>query len=78
MRTSLRTALGRVNDQAMIRICWPDPDKVCLQSGCIHCQDSLYRLRVTAVAEYASQYGMDEDFAYGLGVNWSARMEFDS
>lgn len=26
-----------------IRICWPNPDSVCLQGGCIHCADAEKR-----------------------------------
>lgn len=73
MRTSLKTALSQVPIDARIRICWPDPDKVCLQSGCGHCADSMTVLRVTSVAEYAAQRGWGEDFAYGLQHNWGVR-----
>lgn len=75
MKIGLKLALSRVPDEARIRICWPNPDKVCLQSGCGHCQDSLHVLRVTSVSEYAAENGMGKDFAYGLGCNWANRME---
>ena len=74
-KTGLALALSRVADDARIRICWPNPDKVCLQSGCIHCQDSLTVIRVLVVAEYAEERGWGEDFAYGLQHNWAVRVE---
>lgn len=73
MRIALETALSRTDPSRLITICWPTPDKVCLQGGCIHCQDSVHRLRVSAVAAYAEENGMAEDFAYGLERNWSDR-----
>lgn len=72
-KAGLALALSRVPDDARIRICWPDPDQVCLQSGCIHCQDSLTVIRVMVVGEYAAERGWGEDFAYGLQHNWAVR-----
>lgn len=73
MRPTLQRALGRVNPKAVIRICWPEPDKVCLQSGCTWCQDSTHRIQISTVAKYAEERGMGEDFAYGLGADWATR-----
>ena len=25
------------------RICWPEPDAVCLEGGCVHCNDAPFR-----------------------------------
>lgn len=75
MRIGLQTALSRIADDAKICICWPNPDKVCLQSGCTHCQDSLTVIRVLVVAEYAEEHGMGDDFAYGLERNWGQRFK---
>lgn len=73
MRLLLRTALSRIPEKAVIRICWPTPDKVCLQSGCTWCQDSEHRIQVSTVAAYAERTGMISDFAYGLSANWATR-----
>lgn len=74
MRTSLALAISRIKDDAKIRICWPNPDMVCLQSGCGHCADSLTVIRVLVVSEYAEANEMSEDFAYGLQHNWGVRL----
>lgn len=75
MRTSLRTALSQAPENSRIRICWPDPDFICLQGGCIHCADSNRVISVVAVARYAEKQELDEEFAYGLERNWRGRLQ---
>lgn len=77
MKTSLALAVGRIPDDANIRICWPEPDQVCLQGGCIHCQDSITVIRALVVSGFAQAKGWGEDFAYGLQHNWGARIVED-
>jgi hypothetical protein len=31
-------------------VCWPDPDLVCADGGCVHCQDSKTRRGRVAIA----------------------------
>ena len=47
-------------------ICWPTPDAVCLQGGCIHCPD--YRARSwRQIYRYAVIHDMVKDYEYGRG-----------
>lgn len=49
------------------RICWPDPDEMCLMGGCIHCRDhpikgnrqiwAFVKDRPNLIPHY--QYGLD-------------------
>lgn len=48
-----------------IKICWPNPDRVCLQGGCIYCQDNVGQI-LSEVRKYAKDKKMTEDFEYGL------------
>lgn len=70
MRIHLDTALGRVDVNAPIRMCWP-PDAVCLQGGCIYCPEVTAQATIEAVATYAERNGLGYDFAYGIQHNWS-------
>jgi len=72
-KIGLALALSRVDQTRLLRICWPEPDRVCLQSGCIHCEDSLHQLRISTIAAYAEEHDWGEDFGYGLQHNWSVR-----
>ena len=51
-----------------VRICWPVPDKVCLQGGCVHCRDEPLRT-IAQVTAFAEERGLAEDFRYGLAGN---------
>lgn len=51
------------------RICWP-PDEVCLEGGCLFCNDSPYRY-VSAIEDYAIEHGMLEAFDYGKRHGWN-------
>lgn len=75
MRVGLAFALSQVDGNRRIRICWPKPDKVCLQSGCGHCADSPTLKTIQDVARYAERNEMGEDFAYGLRHNWYTRQQ---
>lgn len=46
------------------RICWPNPDKICLQGGCIYCDDHPFKGEV-AIRSYAYSKGWQADFQYG-------------
>lgn len=65
--------------QFEIRMCWPDPDDVCLEGGCIHCAEGAESSWVTIVEVYAYatdrlQHGEDTSmrnaFHYGLVHDW--------
>lgn len=46
------------------RICWPNPDSVCLQGGCTHCNDKPFR-DLEQIRRYAEANGMAESYRYG-------------
>ena len=47
------------------RICWPEPDKVCLQGGCMYCNMGRFRSLGT-ISKYARDHGLQDDYLYGL------------
>jgi len=52
------------------RICWPYPDKVCLEGGCIYCNDYPFRA-VSAIQQYAeSTNGLEKAFEWGQQNGW--------
>lgn len=46
------------------RICWPLPDRVCLQGGCAYCNDYPFR-SVRGLRAYALRHELIEAFEYG-------------
>jgi hypothetical protein len=48
------------------RICWPNPDQVCLQGGCVLCQDEVL-VSLDNIRVYAVRKGWLYDYRYGLG-----------
>lgn len=42
-----------------IRMCWPDPDDVCLQGGCIYCPDGKW-VPLEEVHAYADRHRVAE------------------
>lgn len=55
------------------RICWPNPDEVCLQGGCLYCEDGKL-VSLDNIRNYAFSHDLIEAFMYGLG-NLSNRIE---
>lgn len=68
------------------RICWPNPDAVCLEGGCIYCRDEAFQ-KITDIKKYcknydetcgeyrdsyveALNYGLEHDFFYRVDVRW--------
>jgi hypothetical protein len=54
------------------RICWPDFDEVCLQGGCLYCNDSKFvdvEVILRKVRESADE-GMLNSFRYGEAHRW--------
>lgn len=47
------------------RICWPYPDKVCLEGGCGYCNDNNF-LPLDQIQEYAEQENMLTAYWWGL------------
>jgi hypothetical protein len=47
------------------RICWPNPDKVCLEGGCLYCEDGPLT-SLDNIRSYASSHGLMKAFMYGL------------
>lgn len=50
-------------------ICWPDPDQICLQGGCIYCADgpATHWVAEHELDTYAKEKGWLSDLAYGWG-----------
>ena len=51
-----------------IQICRPF-DRVCLQGGCLHCQDAPTKSLVSEVRRIAREKGWESDLDYGLTGN---------
>lgn len=52
------------------RICWPMPDEVCLEGGCIYCNDKPFK-SVEDIRMYAEAGGLLDSFDYGQARNWN-------
>lgn len=64
---------GKVmNMRYKIRICRPF-DRMCLQGGCLHCQDSPEKSLVSEVRRVARENGWEADLDYGLSRNLGER-----
>lgn len=51
------------------RICWPNPDAVCLQGGCLYCDYYPFR-DVDTIRRYADRRGLLKDFLWGQEWGW--------
>lgn len=51
------------------KICWPDPDGVCMEGGCTYCNDGRFIL-IETIKKIARRKGMIEEFNYGGKDNW--------
>ena len=52
------------------RICWPKFDSVCLECGCLYCND--YELRdVDQIKDAARARGLTDAFTYGEQRGWA-------
>lgn len=68
----LNAALREVSLDRLLRICWPTPDAVCLQGGCLRCADAPVNHSIGQVVKYAKAQHFSDDFAYGLSEGrWS-------
>lgn len=69
-RTPATTVVAREFDQVIM--CYPDPDKVCLEGGCIYCDDSVSWWTIQAMESYARTKGVDhlKAFRYGERKYW--------
>ena len=56
----------------MRRICWPNPDSVCLEGGCIYCNDKPFRTYVE-IQDYAEKVNLISSYNYGLSRNWHGK-----
>lgn len=52
------------------RICWPNPDEVCLEGGCMYCNDNPFKL-VDDIEVYAEARDLMDSFIYGGSRNWN-------
>jgi hypothetical protein len=57
------------------RICWPDPDNVCLQGGCSYCNDEEYQ-PLWKIWQYSKDVGLAADYIIGRKNDWWGRVEF--
>jgi hypothetical protein len=56
------------------RICWPDPDAVCLQGGCSYCNEGDFQTLRT-IYRYARDHDMLRDYNIGWDNYWYGRVE---
>lgn len=70
--------------QLEIRMCWPNPDNVCLEGGCIHCAEganskwvTLEEVRAlvlkqldTVRGRHGHRASLKKAFFYGLHTGW--------
>lgn len=52
-----------------IRMCWPDPDDVCLAGGCIHCPDATW-VPLEEVHAYADRHRVATQGRHVVGSRW--------
>jgi hypothetical protein len=56
------------------RICWPTPDEVCLQGGCLYCNDRPFRT-LLQIRVYAREAGYLAAYNYGEAHDfWNAEV----
>ena len=55
-------------DQVMM--CYPNPDVVCLEGGCIHCEDSHTWWTLDALRKYADDNDMMKAHKFGDRSSW--------
>jgi hypothetical protein len=63
-----------MGNKGSIRICWPDPDKVCIQGGCLWCQDAEAKTEVKRVEILVEKKGWERDWSIGLSHRWAVGM----
>ena len=51
------------------RICWPNPDAVCLAGGCVYCNDHLF-IALPVVENYARSIDAYKAYRYGELREW--------
>lgn len=53
------------------RICWPNPDGVCLEGGCGYCNYERFR-DVKSIRKYVDKHPeLEKDFIYGMQRGWN-------
>lgn len=52
------------------KICWPDPDAVCIEGGCGYCNRYRYQ-SVDRIERFAQKNGLMDAFDFGLNHNWN-------
>lgn len=63
------------------KICWPNPDRICFEGGCLYCKDSRW-IKVDTMLRYISKKDRQEggklwDRAYRYGEH-SPRVEWQT
>jgi hypothetical protein len=66
--------VGTVSAVRRRRICWPNPDAVCLQGGCSYCNDYDFR-PLAEVFRYARRTGQTSDYWLGWDNFWWNRID---
>lgn len=53
------------------RICWPNPDHVCLEGGCGYCNYEQFR-DVSEIGDYVDEHPeLRKSFAFGRDSGWN-------
>lgn len=58
-------------------ICWPRPDDVCMEGGCIHCRDSRTVRNHDQLRAYAVRHGLLSRFVQSLDMTGLWRNDED-
>lgn len=69
------TELVRAKPFDQVRLCYPNPDIVCLEGGCIHCDNSATWWTTEVLEVYAFQQTARkwDAYLYGRGHMWHNR-----
>jgi hypothetical protein len=69
------TELVRAKPFDQVRLCYPNPDIVCLEGGCIHCDNSATWWTIDALRVWAYKKSQHHwtSFIYGRDHMWHSR-----
>lgn len=61
-------------DILKIKMCSPDRDAVCLQGGCVYCDNGKF-IGVASLEAYAKKHKLLDAFKYGYNSRWPNRIK---